>query len=235
MKTLLSGAVICSLFLFSGCSMKNSSDNSSEIIKVENIKHITDKGYYQNDSLSFFKDFTLPGYIGPSMAITEDEYFLNKYADKDLLFSNYGVKDRIYLLTGNQSIDSKDEKAKSYGFKNLQHMFEYLFIFYAKKDNYSLNKDLNKLKEKGLISSSAFSKQNLNKEHKDLLNNVFYTYLMFEKSPDIKILKEWSFTVDGKKITFTEEDYKPYAFTLVLMKELLLSNNKEGEKLYGLQ
>lgn len=230
MKILLSGA-ICSLLLFSGCSIKEPLIDTGTI-KVENIKHITDKGYYQNDSLSFFKDFTLPGYVGPSMAISEDEYFLTKYADKDLLFSNYGIKDRIYLLTGPMPIDAKDDKAREYGFKDAQHMFEYLFIFYAKLDTYSLNKDLNKLKSKGLIKSKAFSKQNLDAEHYLLIQNLFQTYMMFENMTEVKILKEWSFTVDNKKITFTEEDFKPYSFTLTLMKELLYSE-KKGEKIYG--
>jgi hypothetical protein len=57
---------------------------------------------------------------------------------------------------------------------------------------------------------------------------------MFENSNSSELKKEWSFLVDKEKIAFNKDDYKPYAFILTLIKELINNQNKEGVQLYGI-
>ncbi len=232
----MKGKTFLVLFLglfIAGCSQKEFSANK-DTVHLENIKRITELGYYQNDSLSLFKEFTLAGYVGPSMALSKDEYLLEKYSDKPLLFANYGIKDRIYLLTGSSNLDEKDAKAREYGFKNLNDMFEYLFFFWTKKESSVLEENLKFLAKKGLINLEAFKKDNLEKANNDLIFNTYGNYMYFEDINEVKLLDEWFFTVDNKKIKFSKDDYKPYSFITTLITELFKNNNNKGVILNGL-
>lgn len=228
------GLFISSIFILSGCSHYSKTE-SSVVSNISELKEFTSKGFYQNDIIGIKKEMTLPAYIGPSLALSESDYILLKYAEKNLLFSNYGIKDRLFILTGNKSPDEKNIIAKQYGFIDFKHMFEYLFYFYNNKNEHELKNALSFLEKKQLISSlNVFSKKNIDLETEKLIQSTYYNYFLFENSSSSELKSEWSFLIDKEKIAFTKNDYKPYAFILTLIKELLNHNNKEGVKLYGI-
>lgn len=235
MRTLL---LLCLGLFITGCVQKDISVvnpteqiqkvKNKDTVHLDNIKKITAQGYYLNDSLSVFKELTLPGYVGPSMALSQEEYILKKYSKSPLMFSKYGVKDRLFLLTGTKSLDKKNTIAQSYGFKDLNDMFEYLFFFWTKKETSMLETDLKSLAKKDLVDLDSFKKANLDAATNELVFDIYSNYLKFENINDAVILDEWFFTIDGKQIIFKKEDYKPYAFILILIKELLDANNEKG-------
>lgn len=228
------GLFISSIFILSGCSHYSETEKSV-VSNISELKEFTAKGFYQNDIIGVKKEMTLPAYIGPSLALSESEYLLLKYAEKNLLFSNYGIKDRLFILTGNKSPDEKNNLAKSYGFIDFKHMFEYFFYFYNNKNEHELKNALSFLENKKLISSlDIFSKENINLETDKLIQSTYYNYFIFENSNSSELKKEWSFLIDKEKIAFIKDDYKPYAFILTLIKELINNQNKEGVQLYGI-
>lgn len=231
------GIFLSSLLLLSGCSNKFNENNKTEknvIYNIENLKYITSKGFYQNDTTGINKELTLPAYIGPSDTLSLEEYNLIKYSHKNLLFSNNGLKNNIILYLNNSDISSLNQKANSYGFKNIEHMFDYLLKFYGSKNKLETEYSLKYLYEQNLISDlDTFTVSNIQKENKILIEKLYGNYASYENLDSVKILPTWGFWIDNKYISFSENDYKPYTFVILLMKEVLEKNNDNGVKIYG--
>ena len=182
--------------------------------------------------------FTFPYWFGPDLALTKNEYFIRKYANDDLLFFNFGLEGRINNmyryrkdLFGKENSDSFVKK--HFGKDSVKDLFVSIYYKVTSFNDIDLFIWLRKLDENHLIHLNSL----LDLKKIELINynfiKYFYSrYLGFEYSLDPKnypnVLKEiplkaWKFTIDGKSISFTREDYIPYVFSLMIMERMIVS------------
>lgn len=237
-KAIKSFFVPASLLLLSGCAINNPSLNEikeERVLVIEEVKLIDKTSFQKSESLGIYKDKSLPAFIGPNPSLSADEYTLLKYAEKPLLFNDLGINNYLYLIL-EQNPESADNKAKEFGYKNTQEMFDHFYDITHYKNSDQLLLFLKFLKEKNLISAvdETIKKDKLESETNKIISTIYSPYYKYEKSEDFnKLNKTWFIYLKKEKVNLNREDYKPYAFTFILLKEVLNSSAK-GVKLHGI-
>lgn len=216
--------------LLSGCYFKQPS-NEEVINNMVFFKNSVLNGEKELKKLNLKEETTLAGCYGPSIILTEENFDLLKFSNKTMLFSGYGIKDKIYLLTAsNMSFKEKDIRSRELGFKDLNHMFNYLFNFYKTKDISEISLQLDFLKENNLLSFNSLSNKSINKKNQEIINYTYFYYNQLESNVEEK--NKYGIWINNKFIVFTKEDFKPYALLIQIMDQLL-TNNTKGVMIYG--
>jgi hypothetical protein len=242
-STLLKMAIVCSALLLAGCGQLSEEEKLAAIapIKVKYAKTLTAlknsdfKSSYLSEDAGIFKDKSLPAYLGASLTIDADDYLIKKYNGSTLLFNNYGVDNYLYVLLSSDtgmSIDSLDERAKTYGFSSAKDMYNYLYNYLHTKSDTDILYTLSVLNKKELIDiNKLFNEEDIQKEISKITYTVFRPYIKFENDNNT-IRDDWKFKISKKEITFKREDYRTYANLIILMEQLL---SKDGTvNLYGI-
>lgn len=228
-KGLLSIAALC---IFTGCAQKEIKPKGpqyNENQTIQNIKvlqSITKNELSKRDALFERDKMTSAGNYGPSLILNKDNYEIRKFTNEPLLFANNGVKDRIKLfLLDVKTEKGLDHKASSFGFKDTKQMFEYFYLAFNKSKPEAVNESLKYMSSEGLINLNNLTTPSLNKMTKDIKRSLYGAYFHYEKNETIK--KEWRFDTDMKKTYLEEDDYKPYALVVLVMKDLLSSDKEK--------
>lgn len=227
-KHILSIGLISSILL-SGCSFKQTT-NEDAIKNIVSFKHEVIEGENKLKQLNIKEDTTLAGCYGPSPILSEENYSILTFSNKTMLFAGYGIKDKIYFLTNSDlTIKEKDIKARDYGFKDLNHMFSYLFNYYKFKDINEIKGNLSYLLEEDLISLNALSDEAINQKTEEIISYTYFNYKEMEKDKNTK----YGIWINNQFIVLTKQDFKPYAMIIQIMDQLLDNRNSKGVKIYG--
>lgn len=229
-KNIIKIGLISSILLsFSGCSLKQTT-NDDAIRNIVSFKHQAIEGEKNLKQLNIKEDTTLAGCYGPSTILSEEDYSILTYSNKTMLFAGYGIKDKIYFLTNsNLNIKEKDIKARDYGFKDLNHMFSYLFNYYKTKDINEIKGNLSYLIEQDLITLNSLSDEAINEKTEEIYSYSYFNYLEMQKDKNTK----YGIWINNEFITLSKQDFKPYALIIQVMDQLLDNSNSKGVKIYG--
>lgn len=163
---------------------------------------------------------TPAAYYGPSFSISDEDYELNKFVGKPLLFSGNGIKGILPIIF--HDLGTKEEidfAVYRMGHESLEKMFDRTYRMLKDEQPAYVNVRLKDMIREGYIEEDDFSATSINKESDLLVSAVFAPY--FTKENNEELLKEWFYIVDGHKVNLKKSDYKPYAFVTSIMKASL--------------
>jgi len=205
-----------------------------------NIKTMDSIGLIFPDSEDNLIDteYSLPWYIGSKINLSKNEYFIKKYTSEDLLFNNFGIKNKYKLFYFNKTYKGKsaNERSIQLGFESINDLYKsilYKLTTYSATDIFIELKTLEKL---GILNTEEILNSNkINEFNEKFVKNLFNNYIQFEKSLETKennyslnnYLKLWKYSVNDKKINFIKEDFELYSFAITLT-ELILTNTPKG-------
>lgn len=235
--TLFSFSLI-TVFGLIGCStkvpvFKVTKIKSLQIIKE--IKKIDKKQSYLNKVFGVPSKNGLPNSLGASRILSKNDYELRKFDKESLLFPKFGVKNNIYTILVPNNWNKAESTAKSYGFKNVQDMYEYIYTRINKDSPKELYYMLKNLQNNKVLSLGyVMNKTNIEKEITRIISVIYGPYIKYEHMRSPEILPNWFTTFEGKKIFFTRKDYRPFALSILIVKQLLFHNNVNNFKIYGI-
>lgn len=211
--------------VFSGCSSTVFNRGKSalpkyttQVAEIDAIRLIWENGVEKvcdtGSSILGEEDFTftLPWYIGPNVALTQDDYEIAKYSNSDLLFPGFGLRGRLkYYIAQNTGIDPE---------KGMQAV-QYFLRRFATEDPERFFLELRSIYPK---TPEVIIKNNVDREAEDLAAFFFQHYIELEKKagnkiPDLKrFVQEFPFYYNGSTYRLSIEDFKPYALAVVFIK-----------------
>lgn len=226
-------SIITAIFLI-GCNEPSEEEKLRAIQPLQtkyasimsDIKENDFKTSNLNSLVGIKNEKSLPAYFGANPTLNYDDYSIKKYNGNNLLFNSFGVDNNVYLIIQADMGYSKeiaDQKAQKFGFNTAKDMYDYLFNYLQTKSNKDIFYGLVKLEKNNLISSKElFDQSKLDEETHQIIYSVFYHYFKFENKSELS--DKWVLNIDDKKVTFSKDDYKPYALTFLLMNQLLSNN-----------
>lgn len=242
---LASVLLVSSASVITGCQYETSFQKESKLIPVieyaqlshkKNLQLMEDLGYTQRYKSNFSQDvlFTLPWFVGPQLDISKNDYLVKMYSTEDLLFTGFGLGDKINLYYRN--VDNN--RLNQLGFESSKDLFEFVYnklTSYSAKDVYIM---LAVMEERKILSvKDVLNYERINQKNKDLIGFNFYNYNEFDKSmvstPAEKELlnenplKSWRLSVNGKQVSLTESDFIPYALTVIICDEIIKNTPKD--------
>jgi len=258
--SLTSGALTLIGGAFSGCSQNINKVSKAEVIDRESnlisaidytqmsfkdsIRYMEGVNLTRKDykKYSFDLEFSLPWFIGPRVDMDKDNYFVRRYSNEDLLFTDFGIGNRLYFdyrykykELGLEKKFTVDQKAISLGYDSLEDMYISIFIIlttYQPKETYVF---LKKYADMGLIDlDSILNISNIKKDTEKLIRKYYNSYYSFEdnaKDNGIKsnldnTLYNWFVIIDNKEIKLKKEDYYIYALTDKIVTNILINSHK---------
>jgi len=208
------------LFLL-GCSTPNIQNQNILLSKIIQIDKLSS---YKAEDSGFFKEVTIPAFIGPSLLLSKEEYFIKKIKKEPLLFKNFGVFNYTYLFFHTSSWNKLEAKAKKYGHKNTKTLFKDIFMSIHTLPPSKLYKMLLKLDSEGFININNINKKEIDIYTDKIISTMYQNYFKYEKIKKIK--EDWFFKTEEEKISIKREEYQPYALALLITEEILNSNKK---------
>lgn len=187
-------------------------------------------------SYSFDTEFTLPWYLGPKIGLDKNEYLLSKYSSSELLFSGYGIGDRLNMdYRGKTYGDIPiSKKLASLGFKDMKEFYSFIFdkiSSYSSTEAFVL---IDLLDQKGILNTEEIlNEKNIFMKSEELMKDLFKDYIGYEKSllstkEEIdsftydSVKENWSLIINDKVVIFSKEDFLIYALSYMICEEILL-------------
>jgi hypothetical protein len=194
-------------------------------------------GFIVRDKNKFSEDlsFTLCWYFGPKLDISREDYLVKMYSSDDLLFTGYGLGDKISLIYNSFG----EEKIHDLGFNNAKELHSFIYnklTSYSARDVYFM---LENMEDHGLLKvTDIVNYDNLMTERDSLLGFNFYNYNQFDKSMldtpsqekyvNATRINDWTITVNGRRVHLTKEDFDIHAMTAMICKSIL-KNAEKGD------
>lgn len=238
--------LVSSASILTGCKEETNYQKETKLIPVieyvqlshkKNLHLMEDLGFTMRYKSKFNQDalFTLPWFVGPKLEISKNDYLIKLYSTEDLLFTGYGLGDKINLYFRSTS----EERIHELGFDTSKDLFEFVYnklTSYSPKDVYIM---LSVLEENKILKTEdILNMENIESMNNDLLSFNFNNYNEFDKSmvatPEEKRLvtnnplNSWRLSVNGKQVSLTKGDFIPYSLTIMIMNDII-KNTPKGQ------
>jgi hypothetical protein len=248
--------------VFTGCDSETKVLTAKEVLeKHSNLLSVIDytqltykKGVSVLEELNFARAnenkmsidtiFTLPWYVGPKINLDKNEYFVKAYANESLLFTGFGIGDKVELNYRSSNLFSgKDtvSRANELGFEDIKSLYMYVFDKLTSYTATEVFVMIDLLDQKGILKKEdILNIENINKETKLLIQREFSGYINHEISmatsnkeksaAKINLPKsKWNLRIENKVVSLKEEDFKIYALTYMICNKII-ENTPRGTK-----
>lgn len=238
--------LVSSSAMLTGCKEETNFQKESKLIPVieyvqlshkKSLHLMEDLGFTMRYKSKFSQDalFTLPWFVGPKLDISKNDYLIKLYSTEDLLFTGYGLGDKINLYYRS----TNEERINELGFDSSKDLFEFVYnklTSYNPKDVYIM---LSILEEKNILKTEdVLNMENIDNMNNELLKFNFNNYNEFDQSMVATAeekrlvtnnpLNSWRLSVNGKQVSLTKADFIPYSLTLIIMNEII-KNTPKGQ------
>lgn len=213
-------------------------NHTSLLAAIDLVQMPYKKGLVSMEDLSFMynsKSYVgtrhlLPWFVGAKIDLNKNDYFIKGFTNEDLLYTGYGIKDRLSLHYSKNRV-----KVISLGFENAIQLYLAVFDRVSSYSKYELLSYLERLEAGGLLNKEELLDYNSIKNKNNLfIGEMFNNYNEYEETVKITkeslpvINKKWKITINKEPVHISENDYLIYSFTHTICESILKNGNDKN-------